>query len=572
MKRIISVLLVVAVAVTLCVAMSVTGLAAGGVNVTVSVSPTSLTGEGQVSVKATVKNESDSPITDVTVELPGGGSLDIGIIAAGGADSASKSDWTVSEDMLDKELTFKVNYTDSNGNSQSFNSNALTIKKKDAVVKASATASVDMKTIKKGDRPKFTFKLKNEGTVTLEKVTLKAPPLENGGQIGDTYTVAPGETKELTWKPNPGPSESMDIKAVFSYTANGEKGTAKADTLSLKVEGSTEASATPAADALEVVAAADSTSVKAGDKVTFTVTVRNQGEADLENLKVTDAEGNQVKFTGTTLNAGSAAKGTVEVTPGKTTSYVFTATAKDSEGNSVRASSAPVEITVDTVDLATALTMNVKFIPQISKPGPVDFTFTVMNSTGQEIKDIVISEATLGEVAKIASMTDAQQDVTESLQVDKTTSYNFKITGTLADGTQVESELTQPATVTVEQALGGMTPMLIILLVVIIAIVIVGIVLGVYIYKNKKAGYTAFGKRKGAANAPRPGAGSGARGAQQQRYSERPPQQRPPQQRPRQQMPREDIEPRPQQRQQPPRPRNQQKPQQRKGSGDRNRF
>ncbi len=569
--------------VTLCISMGATAFAEGSVKVTVSVSPTSLTGAGKVSVKATVTNGTDADITNVTVTLPGGGTLDIGAIAAGGADSASNSEWNVSEDMLDKDLTFKVSYTDANGGEQSFDSNALSIKKKEAVVKATASASVDMDTIKKGDRPKFTFTLKNEGTVTLEKVSLKAPPLEKDGQIGDTFTLAPGETKKLTWKPNPGPAESIEVKPVFSYTANGEKGTAKAGTVSVRVEGSAEpsasASATPAADSFEVVATADNAQVKAGEKVTFSVTVRNRGEADLSDLKVTDQEGNQVKFTGKTLNAGSAAKGTLEVTPEQTTSYVFTANAEDGDGNSVKASSAPVEITVDTADLATALTMNVEFIPQLSKPGPVDFNFIVMNTTGQEIKNIVISDPILGEVATIPSMAEEKQTVTKTLQIDQTVSYNFKITGTLANGTQVESQLSTPATVTVEQALGGMTPMLIILLAVIIAIAAVGITLGIFIYKNKKAGYTAFGKRRGAASAPRPG-GNGNTRAQQQRSGERPQQVRT-QQQPRRQMQREDIEPhaRPQQKQQQPRQLQQTRqtgqqkpPQQRKGGSDRNRF
>ena len=161
-------------------------------------------------------------------------------------------------------------------------------------------------------------------------------------------------------------SESVDVKPVFSYTANGEKGTAKAGTVSVTVNGEAKASSTPEADALEVVATANNTQVKAGDKVAFEVTVRNHGSEDLEKLKVTDANGNLVTFTGTQLDAGSAARGTAEVTVQQTTSFVFTATAEDADGNSVKAASDPVEITVDAVDLASALTMDVAFIPEVS--------------------------------------------------------------------------------------------------------------------------------------------------------------------------------------------------------------
>ena len=41
-----------------------------------------------------------------------------------------------------------------------------------------------------------------------------------------------------------------------------------------------------------------------------------------------------------------------------------------------------------------------------------------------------------------------------------------------------------------------MSTMLILLLIVVVAIAAVAVTLGVFIHKNKKAGYTAFGKRR----------------------------------------------------------------------------
>ena len=572
MKKIVSILLAAVLAVTLCISMSATALAAGKVTITASVSPSSLTGAGTVSVKVTVQNNTDSEISDVTVTFPGDDSENIGSIPAGESKTRSDNEWNVSEDMLDTDLTFSAAFTDANGNTQTVRTESLTITKKESTVAATATASVSKDTIEKGDKVKFTFKLKNEGNVTLEKASLKAPPLSDGEHLGKTFSLEPGETKIMTWETPL--SESVDVKPVFSYTANGEKGTAKAGTVSVTVNGEAKASSTPEADALEVVATANNTQVKAGDKVAFEVTVRNHGSEDLEKLKVTDANGNLVTFTGTQLDAGSAARGTAEVTVQQTTSFVFTATAEDADGNSVKAASDPVEITVDAVDLASALTMDVAFIPEVSKAGPVDFTFKVKNNTGQEIKNIVISEATLGEIAAIPSMTDAEQDVTQPIQVDKTTSFVFTISGELPDGTRLESQTQQPATVTVKQAFGGMSTMLILLLIVVVAIAAVAVTLGVFIHKNKKAGYTAFGKRRDGGPDPRQRNGGSHPNGQgtNRRYQERPPQAR--QQRPRSQMPHEEIEPR-QQRPQAPRQKQQRPPASKKGGkgySDRNKF
>ncbi|MEG2625755.1 MAG: CARDB domain-containing protein [Christensenella sp.] len=569
MKKIVAIILVAILAVTLCISFGMTGFAEGSVKLTVSIKPDSLAGEGTASVKATLQNNTSATITGAQIIFPGDDSESAGDITAGDVATRSNPEWKVSADMLDTDLTFKATYVDAAGTSQTVSATAV-IKKKDATVKATASASVESDTVKKGEKDKFTFKLKNEGNVTLENVSLKAPPLNGGDQLGDTFTLEPGKVREMTW--NPKLSASVEVKPVFSYTANGEKGTAKAVTVNVKIDGESKQSTStaPAADSLEVVATADNTKVKAGEAVTFQVTVRNKGTVDLKNLKVTDADGDNVTFTGTELKAGSAAKGTVKVTPKQTTKYVFTATVQDADGKEVKAASPAEEITVDAMDLATALTMDVEFIPELKKSGPVDFKFMVKNGTGEEIKNIVISETTLGEIAKIDSMKDATQDVMKTLQVDKTVSYTFTISGTLTDGTKLESK-TPVATVTIDKPSGGMTPMLMILLAVIIAIVVVAILLGVYIHKNKKAGYTAFGKRRNASGAPRPqGASGNNRPAQQQHREQRPPQVNSSQ---RKQLPREEIEqrrPSEQQRQRTQKPPTHKKSG--KGYGDRNKF
>ena len=231
MKKIVSILLAAVLAVTLCISMSATALAAGKVTITASVSPSSLTGAGTVSVKVTVQNNTDSEISDVTVTFPGDDSENIGSIPAGESKTRSDNEWNVSEDMLDTDLTFSAAFTDANGNTQTVRTESLTITKKESTVAATATASVSKDTIEKGDKVKFTFKLKNEGNVTLEKASLKAPPLSDGEQLGKTFSLEPGETKIMTWETPL--SESVDVKPVFSYTANGEKGTAKAGTVSV---------------------------------------------------------------------------------------------------------------------------------------------------------------------------------------------------------------------------------------------------------------------------------------------------------------------------------------------------
>ena len=120
-------------------------------------------------------------------------------------------------------------------------------------------------------------------------------------------------------------------------------------------------------------------------------------------------------------------------------------------------------ITVQEVDPATAIGMDIS-IPTLTltKAGPVEFTFIVKNNSGVELKDVKITEATLGDIETIASMTDAQQEVKKSIEIDKTTTLTFQISATLPDGTQVE-KAAAPVTMTLEQGIGGMGNMLMIL-------------------------------------------------------------------------------------------------------------
>ena len=88
MKKIVSILFAAVLAVTLCISMSATALAAGKVTITASVSPSSLTGAGTVSVKVTVQNNTDSEIGDVTVTFRGNGPREYRQHPGGGVEDA----------------------------------------------------------------------------------------------------------------------------------------------------------------------------------------------------------------------------------------------------------------------------------------------------------------------------------------------------------------------------------------------------------------------------------------------------------------------------------------------------
>ncbi|MEA5002929.1 MAG: hypothetical protein VB081_05470 [Christensenella sp.] len=567
MKKTISVVLVIAIILTLCIALG--GVAsAAGVSIKATVSPASLTGAGNVKLSIDVSNTSGVTISNLKLHYPGSGdTVSLDNMASGDTQTYSNSKWAVSDDMIGNELAFELTFNTEDGSEKSVTTQPFTITRKESVVDVSGDASASTNTIKAGDKVKFTFVLQNDGNVKITDCALKAPPIKDGAQIGDTFSLSAGQKRTLEWSTVL--NGSADVKPSFTYKVNGETKTLKLDTISITAEGSDKKAA------MTVTATGDNTTVKSGDKVKFVIDVKNSGSADLKSLKVVDQNGNNVAMDSKTLTTdGQSAEGVLEATVTKSGSYTFTATATDSDGNEVKATSQAIQINVDaepsasaSVDVNNVMRLDATISTQeLSKPGPVEFSFVLHNLSGQELTNVIVSEATLGEIANIPSMTEAEQTVPYTAQIDKTGSFTFKMTATLPDGTTVETS-TAAATITVKQtAAGGMFNLLVLMIIIVCAIVGVAIALGVMVHKNKKNGGGKNAKQQ------RPKQERGYEERPQQRNTNGNGQQRAPQQRQqRQSMPRESIEPRPQPKQR------QQRPKGKNGGsgsgyGDRNKF
>ena len=569
MKKLVSVILAIAIILTLC--MTLGGVAsAAGVSIKATVSPASLASAGTVKLSVDVSNTSGVTISNVQLHYPASGdTVSLDNMASGDTQSYTNPEWSVSDDMIGNEMVFELTFTTEDGSEKSVSTQPFTITRKESVVDVSGNASASTDTIKAGDKVKFTFVLQNNGNVKITDCALKAPPIKNGAQIGDTFSLSAGQKRTLEWSVVL--NESTDVKPSFTYKVNGETKTLKLDTISVKADGEEKKAA------MTVSATSDNTTVKSGEKVKFVIDVKNNGSSDLKNLKVVDQNGNSVTMDSKTLAAdGESAEGTLEATITKDGSYTFTATATDSDGNEVRATSQAVQVKVDaeasptaSVDINNVIRLEAEISAvELAKAGPVEIGFTIKNLSGEELTNVIISEATLGEIANIPAMTEAEQSVPYTLQAQETASYTFKLQATLPDGTTVETSLPSQ-TITVKQGTaGGMMNLLVLMIIIICAIIGVAIALGVMVHKNKKAGGKKGKQRK----------------EQERGYEERPQQrqaqQRQPQQK-RQSMPHESIEPRPQQKRQP-RGSGQRPPQQRQqrprgknggsGYGDRNKF
>lgn len=484
MKKTVSRMLIVAMALMLCLSFGTVAYAGDAISSTISVSPSTLTGPGTVSVSVTINNTGD-PVTNVVLSYPAPSQdqISLGDLATGQSTNHTNTQWAISEEMLNTDLKFTVAWTSVDGSRKTGLTDSVPIKKQEVEVKVSGSASVNETHVKAGDEVSFTFNITNEGNVPLTEVTLKASPIKNGGAINDeAFSIDPGGSKKIEF--NYTANETIEVSPVFSYMANGQRNNLTLDKITLNVD-------QPQAAEMSISVKANKTEVEKDGVVTFTVTVRNVGMASLTGFTVTDFNGNKVDMSKTSLAAGDTATGESAVEIVKTGNYSFTATANDPEGASVTARSDALTVTVGeeetpiVADPSKALILDASISNYMLKgPNDVDLTVTVTNNTDAELKNIQIKEQTTGKTEEIATLEAREsREWSTILEVDETTEYTLSATAELPDGSIVEVK-TQPVQITVEEK-SGMDTNQIVLIVIIVAIAAVAVALVLFIRKNK---------------------------------------------------------------------------------------
>ena len=177
-----------------------------------------------------------------------------------------------------------------------------------------------------------------KGNVVTQK-TLTAVPKE--GDAAAFYTLVAGASKEFTVEYTV-LAEDLNAQISNSATVNGVTGS---------TDGPVNVGATPA---LSVTKTVNKTSVTVGDKIIYTITVKNTGNVDLTNVEVKDTfvDGGTGKLT---VKAGDMKIGTLAVGKEAKIELEYTTTSDDRNGlkntamataNGVEGKSSSVDVTV----------------------------------------------------------------------------------------------------------------------------------------------------------------------------------------------------------------------------------
>lgn len=354
--------------------------------------PSKITGPGEVTVTITISNSSDKDLQDPVVLYDPAAQIvsDFGTNGAAMLKAGETRTWTGTYDVNQRTLdngfvVYYVKYTLYNENgkaveqSQSIRQKiSLQTAETDIEVKRTISPSV----AREGQEVVVRYDISNTGTVALLNVGIQ----ENKDIYSKKQTIPrlePGQTAEIKYPVKMG-TRDLTSSAAITYTSENQS---KEQTYKVQEQiirfGEPELSAVLASSAKGVVE---------NGAITLTLTLKNTGSVDYSDIRVSDAALGDV-FTNQELKAGKSLELTKEVTVPETTDYQFVINATDATGTETSISTD--KLTITAVNPEDALTLEVIAIPDrtevFEQPGHVRFTLNLTNVSKVDATDVTVS-------------------------------------------------------------------------------------------------------------------------------------------------------------------------------------
>ncbi|WP_037354322.1 DUF7507 domain-containing protein [Amycolatopsis orientalis] len=242
-----------------------------------------------------------------------------------------------------------------------------------------------------GDQVTWKVTVRNTGDSPLNPVDVTDDTTPECSRSFGVLTPGTEQTYSCTAKPA--------RTTTNSVTATGTDATGR------PVTAKSSATVTVIHPALAVTAAVSPAQVREGDRVTFTVTVRNAGDVPLDDVAVADdsVPGCVRKFGTLAPNAVETYK-CEQLAPADDVTNTVVATGKDQLGTTQRATvEARVDVVHPTLEAAVAAAP-----AQVREGDHVTFTVTVRNSGDAELHDVTVADDRVAECARTLGTVAAQ--------------------------------------------------------------------------------------------------------------------------------------------------------------------
>ena len=480
-----------------------TAHAAGEVNISVSANPATLSAAGSSTITVTVQNATDGEITDIALSYPGGGGNSVLSSIAAGSSKTDSAGCTISAADLGKDLPITITW---NQGAEGSKSATKTVR-----IGAAAAPTVefsrkpDKTVVELGSKVTLSYTIKNTSAVTLTNLTLSDSIV---GTIASGITLAPGQSETKTTSVTI--NSEMTSSPKITYTAEGQSYNKTISSLKIG----------PAAKvSLTVAATANKTQLAATEKVTFSISIKNNSASDATGIKLVDELGTVIS-NNASVKANQSATLTCERDISQSTKVQFTATYPSGDSTSTAVSD-PITITLagqtpapepgttpetpGTPQLSVIASVNPAQLPIPGMPTTVTFTIVIKNMGTAPVLGVAVTEPGLGQMGSIATLeAGAQQTITYEYSISQPSNYVFSASGADSDGNTVQGlsaavpvsvstgtaapEGTMAPLVTQPPAGGGsLSTWFIVIIVIIVLIILAGIALVVLTIQERKS-------------------------------------------------------------------------------------
>ena len=372
-----------------------------------------------VSIQVTNTGDADMP-GPVTLYDPSGKMVEEfgSPTLTAGASKSWSGKWNVTQSQLDSgKLTFKLKYSLYNAAGELVNktynfSHPLTYT--GAVTSVEINRTITPTTARKGQTVSVTYDVINTGNVDITDVSIKEDK-SISSKSGTIASVPAGEKGSYSFTVTMG-TKDLTSQATITYKAGGKTQTEKKDAATIKYG--------------EVkLTAALSASKKGGvpgDTVKLTLTLKNTGSADYQNVTVTDAVLGEL-FTGQTVPAGQTVTLEKDITITDSADYQFTVTGQDASGENVETATDRVSVTA--VDPAKQVVLQVEASADretvYTLPGTVKFRVTVTNVSAVDVSDVTVYASGVQLYSFPSILAGESRDFTRDVSVSMAGQYRF---------------------------------------------------------------------------------------------------------------------------------------------------
>lgn len=423
MKRRVIVCLVAVLLMVLGV-VTMAGAASDNVKIEMDLSTTTFTEPKDITVSIQVSNtgETDMP-SPVTLYYPDGKQVEefgSPTLTVGTSKSWSGT-WSVTQKQLeDGKITFKLKYAVENEDGELVNKTknfSMKINYTGAVAAVEINRSIAPTIAREGQEVTVTYEVVNTGNVEVTGVSIK----ENSSissKKGTIDSVPAGEKATYTFTTTM-KKKDLTSSATITYKAGGKSYTEKKDNASIKY-GEVKLNASLSADKKGGVP---------GDTVKLTLTLKNTGNVDYQNVVVTDATLGTL-FSGLTVPAGKTVTQEKDVTITATTDYLLTVSGTDASGSAVE--TATERVSVQALDPAQQVKLSVNATSDrdtvYTLPGTVKFIVSVTNESSVDVSDVTVYASGVQLYQFPTILAGETRDFTRDVSVSMSGQYRFDAT------------------------------------------------------------------------------------------------------------------------------------------------